>query len=235
MDEESVFTVEQFRQLTDVQKTTLAALADYLTSTSLLLESLNDELLAEVFNLFKPCRGCVPEEEADENLLPTIRRKFAAVYQVGMELAEGELKAQTPESAKRCSFHAVIQPSYEDATQVVIVDYDRPICYLRESAKAWQFHFATLAELADEVSRVRDHLVCQVQWHAPTTPPHRIFISVEGGLVQEVTGVPAGVQVVVLDYDIEGVQADELETSPLDGQPCCLSEYDSTDPAASTP
>lgn len=233
MNEETVYTLEQLQDLSQDQKTVLAAVAEYLTSTPLALESLNNALLDEIFNLFKPCRGCVPEDQVDEDLLNTIRLKFAAVYQVGVELAEAELKSRTPPAAGRFGFHAVIQPSYEDATQVVIVDYDRPVCYLRESAKAWQFHFATLAELADEVIRVRDHLVSQVQQLLPGDSMHRIYVSVEHGVIQDVTGIPPGVQVIVLDYDIEGAAADELDLSPLDHQPCRISEYGLTEPSAS--
>jgi hypothetical protein len=30
-----------------------------------------------------------------------------------------------------------------------------------------------------------------------------IYVTVEGGLVQDVTGVPDGIDVVVIDYDVE--------------------------------
>jgi hypothetical protein len=53
--------------------------------------------------------------------------------------------------------------------------------------------------------------------------PHTVFVVLEGGLVQEVRGIPPGVEVHVVDYDIEG--ADELQVSPLDGEACVITEY----------
>lgn len=53
--------------------------------------------------------------------------------------------------------------------------------------------------------------------------PQIIFVVLEGGLVQEVKGIPAGVEVYIVDYDIEGAQ--EVQVSPLDGEACVLTEY----------
>ncbi len=50
---------------------------------------ISDEALSEALNLMKPTEGCVPLEEVDDDPVAPIRRKFAAVYQPAMELAEG--------------------------------------------------------------------------------------------------------------------------------------------------
>jgi len=52
-----------------------------------------------------------------------------------------------------------------------------------------------------------------------------IYVTMDGGLVQNVTNIPAGIEVVVIDYDVEGEEADRLDVSPLDGELCCISRY----------
>src|SRR6266436_4699392 len=142
------FTAAQFNALTEEERQAILAVAEYLTGT---MSDVSDEQLSEALNLMKPCEGCFPCEEVDENLLNTVRRKFAAVYQTALELAEAELKQRGFEPRKQFNFSLVIEPSYEDSTRVAIVDYDRPICYLHEWMKAWRFKFANLTELAGAV------------------------------------------------------------------------------------
>ena len=43
--------------------------------------------------------------------------------------------------------------------------------------------------------------------------------------MQSVTNIPPGIEVVVVDYDVEGEDADRLDVSPLDGELCCISSY----------
>jgi hypothetical protein len=52
-----------------------------------------------------------------------------------------------------------------------------------------------------------------------------IYVTVEGGLVQDVTGVPDGIEVVVIDYDVECEGTDRLDVSPLDGEPCEITTF----------
>jgi len=52
-----------------------------------------------------------------------------------------------------------------------------------------------------------------------------IYVVVLGGVVQTVTSIPSGVEVVVLDYDVEDASAERLAISPLDGEPCALARY----------
>ncbi len=39
---------------------------------------------------------------------------------------------------------------------------------------------------------------------------HRIFITLKGGLIQDIEGIPQGSEVVVMDFDIEGADASEI-------------------------
>ena len=43
--------------------------------------------------------------------------------------------------------------------------------------------------------------------------------------MQHVTGLPDGIDVVVIDYDVECEDADRLHVSPLDGEPCALTTF----------
>src|SRR6266571_5935289 len=207
------FTAAQFKALTEEERKAVLAVAEYLTSSTI---DISDEQLSEALNLMKPAEGCVPSEEADEELLHTVRRKFAAVYQTALDLAQVELKQHGFEPRKHFNFSLVIEPSYEGSTQVAIVDYDRPICYLHEWSKAWHFKFANLAELAGAVLSAKVVLVNKVV----EFNPKELFIVVEEGRVRQVPNLPPNTRVVVIDYDIEDVEEQEIKPSPLDGQPC---------------
>jgi hypothetical protein len=209
------FTAEQLKALTEPQRQAIEAVAEYLTGDTLTANQ-TDEEITGTFNLLKPCKGCVPSEEAGEDLLNTIRKKLGAVYQVGMELAEGELKQRNYTHFKFCM---VVDPSYEDTTHVVILDYDKPICYLHEWTKAWHLGFQTLGELADAVLVVKKNLVEKV------AKPIEIFVIMDGGLIHEIVDLPDNNNVTVLDYDTEGVEKERLEISPVDGELCVINTW----------
>jgi hypothetical protein len=57
------------------------------------------------------------------------------------------------------------------------------------------------------------------------TKPHTIHVVVVGGLVQEVRNIPPGIEVQVVDYDIETVEDFDLQISPLDGAACSIQTY----------
>ena len=217
-DTEYPFTANQFKALREEERQVVLAVAEYLTSSTI---DISDEQLSEALNLMKPAKGCVPSEEADGDLLNTVRRKFAAVYQTAMDLAEAELKQRGFEPRKHFDFSLVIEPSYEDSTRVAIVDYDRPMCYLHEWSKAWHFKFANLAELAGAVLSTKVALVIKVM----EFNPKELFIVLEEGRVREVPNLPPNMQVVVVDYDIEDMEKEDLKPSPLDGQPCRLTSF----------
>ena len=197
------------------QRQAIEAVAEYLTGGTLTANQ-SDEEIAATFNLLKPCRGCVPSEEAGEDLLNTIRKKFGAVYQVGMELAEEELKQSNFNNFKFC---LIVDPSYEDITHVAILDYDKPIFYLHEWSKAWHLGFQTLGDLADAVLTVKKSLVEKV------TKSTEIFLIMEGGVIHEIVDLPDNINVTVLDYDTEGVEKERLEISPVDGEVCVITKW----------
>jgi len=48
--------------------------------------------------------------------------------------------------------------------------------------------------------------------------PHEIVISMEGGLIQDIDGIPHGVVIRVRDFDVEGADDSELSRD-ADGDP----------------
>ena len=211
------FTLTQYQALTPEQRRAIEAVAEYLSGNALPAD-LTDEKISSAFNLLKTCAGCVPSEEAGEELLHTIRKKFGAVYQVGMELAEAELKEKKTTGFNFC---LVTDPSYEDATHIAVLDYDKPICYLHEWTKAWHLGFETLGDLADAVLLVKKQLVEKVV----ECSKKEIFVILEGGTVREIVDLPLQLKVSVIDYDTEGVEKERLEISPVDGALCLITRW----------
>ena len=211
------FTVSQYSALNPEHRQAIEAVTEYLTGSTI-TAGFTDEGITDTFNLLKACPGCVPIEEAGEDRLNTIRKKFGAVYQVGLELAEAELKEKKITGFNFC---LVTDPSYEDATHIAVLDYDQPVCYLHEWTKAWHLGFETLGDLADAVLFVKKNLVEKV-----VEFNHKeIFILVEGGMVHEVVNLPPNVNVTVIDYDTEGVERERLEISPVDGELCVINKW----------
>jgi hypothetical protein len=159
IDCEYPFTAEQFNELNQEERQVILAVADYLTGTNL---EITDQGLSEALNLMKPTEGSIPPDEADEDPVEPIRRKFAAVYRTAIELAEAELKQKGFTRPEQFNFCLVIDASFEHATQLTIVDGKKPICYLYEWRKAWHFQFADLAELAKAVLAAKATLVNRV-------------------------------------------------------------------------
>lgn len=217
-DTEYPFTAAQFNSLSEAELQAVLAVAEYLSSTT---TEITDEDLSMALNLMKPSEGGVPFEEIDTNVLVTVRRKFAAVYQPAMELAQAELKQKGFKERAHFNFCLVIEPSDEDTTHVAVVDYDKPVCYLHEWSKAWHFSFENLAQLAEAVLTAKANLVARVM----ELCKKEVYVVLEDGAVREVEGLPAGKQVVVVDYNIEDVEKSELTPSPLDGELCKLTAF----------
>jgi hypothetical protein len=181
------FTADQYKTLVPEQRQAIEAVADYLTGSGVPTgANFTDEEITSTYNLLKPCEGCVPPEEVEGDLLTVIRKKFGAVYEVGLELAEAELKQQ---NITDFSFCMVVDPSYEDATHVANVDYHKPICHLHEWIKPWNLSFDSVAKLADAILSVKDRLVKKI------TNPIEIFVVIEGGVVHQIVNLPDNIHV----------------------------------------
>ena len=215
---ECPYTTNQFNALSEEQREAVQSIAEYLNG-DFLVAPVTDEEIGTTFNLFKPCDGAVPSEEIDGDIIRTIRRKFNAIFFVAAEWAERQIK-EADRSNSRHRFWTVVDADYEDGTHIAIVDDTGTRCYLHEWHKAWHYHFETLAELADEVIRIKRHVFEQLEGQTPTSDKSIIYVKVEEGLVQDAVNVPSGFKLHVLDYDVEGAQPADLKQSPLDGKPC---------------
>jgi len=212
------FTVEQFNKLTEEERGAVLAVAEYLIGSII---DVSDENLSAALNLMKESEGCVPQEEVDGDPLAPVRRKFAAVYQTAMEMAEAELQKRGLKDRQHFNFCLVIEPSYEDSTHVAVVDYDKPNCYLHEWSKAWHFQFANLAALAAAVLSAKTALVNKVT----ELNAKEIIVVLEEGRVREVVGLPPNTQVTIVDYYVEDEDEQYLAPSPIDGQMCKLTKF----------
>jgi hypothetical protein len=221
IDIESPYTQQQWQVLDPERQQVIGSVAEYLSGEKLPQEP-TDEALSEALNLLRPCKGCVPEEEIDD-LAKSIRKKFAAIYWTGTELAIQELHRRGHQSGQEFTLYLVIDPDPDDYTYVTVVDPDKGRCFLHEGHKPWHFHFDSLAEIADAVLSVRNLLVNKVT--DALAKEQQVFVVVEGGLVQEVVDLPNHIRLTVIDHDIQETCGERLEKSPLNHQPCYLSHY----------
>jgi len=58
--------------------------------------------------------------------------------------------------------------------------------------------------------------------------PIPIYVVHEGGVIHNVIGVPPGVEIVLVNQDVEGADPEEVSASPLDGEPCCIQYFGET-------
>src|SRR4051794_33997865 len=122
IETEFVFTKAQYDQLNVVQREAIEAVAEYLSGQTLSEGTdMSTVEIAARFNLLKASHGCVPPEEGGEELNQTIRRKFGALFQVGMDLAEAELPKRGKQERKDYNFCLVMDPCFDDATHLAIV------------------------------------------------------------------------------------------------------------------
>jgi hypothetical protein len=219
---EHPYTQQQWQGLDSERQQVIQSVAEYLSGEKL-PDNPTDETLSETFNLLRPCKGCVPEEEIDDNLAKSIRKKFAAVYWTAVELAVKELQRQGKNSGQDFTLYLVIDPDHEDYTYVTVVDPDKGRCFLHEGHKPWHFHFDSLTQIADAILRIRNVLVRKVT--EALANDREMFIVMDGGLIQEMVDIPPGIRITVIDQDTEGVERDRLEKSPLDGKLCYLSHF----------
>ena len=142
------FTAEQFNSLPQEGRQAVLAVAEYLTSSSI---EISDAGLSSALNLMKKSEGCVPREEIGDDILQTIRRKFCAVFEIAVELAEADLKKRGLEERREFNFCLVSDPSFDADTHVAVLDYDKPFCYLHEWCEARDFSFSDVSKLAKAV------------------------------------------------------------------------------------
>lgn len=149
------YTTEQYRALSVDQQAAILAVARRLSAEPELVATMDSEDLSSTFNILRPCDGCVPPEECDgsDGLLGAIYNKFACLLNAAIEL--------TGEDLAHHRFWPVIDAAHDGYTRCVVTDFDhtQPWCYFNESTKAWHYEFAALAEVADEVLRIKSAIL----------------------------------------------------------------------------
>lgn len=56
-------------------------------------------------------------------------------------------------------------------------------------------------------------------------PRNEVVILVEGGVVHEVVNLPANTNLTIIDYDVDGVEQERIQASPVDGEPCVINKW----------
>jgi hypothetical protein len=215
------FTKEQFKALTQPEKAAILSILDYVTGET--PSAISDIVLSTALNIWRPIKGCVPEEEVSDNLCGAVRYKYSALYTPAMMAAEVELERRGITLKDDSALELIIDASSDDRTHVAIIEFGHPVCYEHHWSKAWKFHFAELKDLAREFLRIKENLVARaLEYHRQH---HTIHVVVAGGLVQDIKDIPAGIEVKVVDYDIETADDFDLQISPLDGAACSIRAF----------
>jgi hypothetical protein len=218
---EFFYTRSQFEPLSPEQKAATDALFLYIGGHTLSGQAdCDDERVHEYLNIFRPVEGCIPEEEIEDDLTESVRRKFSFLLSAACQWAERELVTKGKRLHEDFNFCLLIDASVTDCTHVSMIDYDKSIVYLHEWTKAWHYHFESIAAVADEMLRIKNLLVKKVMER------ETIYVVLKDGcpeMVQYPEGCPYSVTVV--DYAIDEVDADRLQISPIDGEACRLLEF----------
>jgi len=149
--EEHVYSVKQYSKLNEEQKAALALVAEYLSADLYLEEPVTDKDLSDAFGILTPTDGCVPTGYVGDDILLSIRRKFACIFHAACEIVERRWRQAGRENDLLV---VVIDPSYEDATHIAVCDYKSAgRCYFHGHYKAWSYAFESLSEIADETLR----------------------------------------------------------------------------------
>lgn len=175
---------------------------------------LTDAFLSTALNLLRPATNA---EENDGDFTWHLQRKFRAIYQAGLTLAEGVLARHGKKPVQDYSFLLLIEADASGTAQVVVFDPNAPRRYLHERTDAMVF--ASLPAIAAKVLDVRHTLVAAVLHR------HISYVVVQGGAVLEVTDLPPGLDVHVVDYDVAHREPDQLQISPLDGAACVITKF----------
>jgi len=218
MNQPLPFTRAQWDALNPDERAAVTAVHEQLIGLPLPKDiALTDEHLSTALCLLRPLTEAIlPDEENDGDVTGGVQRKFHVLHDAARRLAEARL-AQFPGRAPR--LRVLVETDAQDHTRVVVFDEDSHRLLFHEDGDAAEFQFADLRAVATKVLAVHDALVAAVRRE------RIIHVVVQGGVVQEVTDVPPGIGVQVLDYDVDRAECEHVTRSPLDGEPCVLTRF----------
>ncbi len=166
-DEKRFFTWAEFDKLSALQATLIRMLYEELCGQTFPKRSPHDaekeeeteDELDSVLDLYMDSDGCVPSHHLDDDVFIPILKKFRGPVDVAIDLVETELIRLG--RGKKYTLRRVIQPSHEDECTVVVIDWrdGYPFVYYENSRKAWNYHFGSLSELAQEVETIRGRIL----------------------------------------------------------------------------
>jgi hypothetical protein len=202
-------TSNQYKALAPEQQQAINTVAEYLSGDKFTAQP-TDQEISSTLTLLKP--GA--EEYCDDPL--NVQMKCGAIYEVALELAQAELKRR---NVSNCDLRLVLAARCNEVTQVAVVARHKPICYLYEAVNACDLCYDQLDHLANAIIGVKNRLVERFDQSL------EIYVIMDGGVIHEIVGLPDNIHVTVLDYDIEGVEKERLEISPLDGEVCTINSW----------
>ena len=219
MNPNTPYTRQQWDRLTEEEQQALDAVSVYLHGIPMPRgDQLTDADISNSLRLLQPTDDAgIPDDENDGDLTQT--GKFHAIYHAGIKLAEFSLNRQGKKPTQDFNFLLVVETDIHDTTHVVIVDWDSPLRYLHERTDAMEFQFADLHAIATKVLAICNALVKAV------LDPQRIYVIVECGIFKEAHDIPRGFELHCLDYDVEHLEPERLEISPIDGEACTITKF----------
>jgi hypothetical protein len=137
-----LFSAAEYAALTEQHQRRIRELVLLFGDDSFMPDALDEHL-----DLWGPCEGCVPAAYV-ENLLENIMTKFEFPLRVARNAITRALGIDD------YKVQIVCEPSYEDRTRAVVIVVDHHIVIYDEASKAWNYQFATLQELANEIDRL---------------------------------------------------------------------------------
>jgi len=94
--------------------------------------------------------------------------------------------------------------------------------YLRGEIEAERISYGEIAELQSLVEHIDPDDMLLLEWAgqgeqtmSTNKHPNAIVVTVEGGVIQSVDNIPPGQEVVVMDFDTEGVPDEETRENDL--------------------
>jgi antitoxin (DNA-binding transcriptional repressor) of toxin-antitoxin stability system len=148
--------------------------------------------------------GCVRESSPfwDDDVLAGVK---TLLYWYHHYLAD-ELEAWLPLDSMKAYLCTYIDPSYEDSSQVIVIQPSTNLVVFTEDIKAWNFCFDTPDDLANSLDEDFHEMAELIEDAKAGT---KLIITVQGGLIQEIIA-DQPCRYLTIDKDIENYEEGDL-------------------------
>ena len=117
-----------------------------------LFRNMSDAELTRSLNLWRPCRGSVPEDLIESDRVEAaVIEKFGTLLTVAGSLAEQYWFHKKTPAPLSLNTRVLVQPGFEQGTAFLAWDTQRQRVLLEDCQKAWDFHFHCLAAISNQV------------------------------------------------------------------------------------